>query len=207
MKDLVNKFISNLHLLIICYGLYGAYVLYDESAIKIEAIKTQFPGIETEIQTNQKKLKEIRDFKKKTEEYKVRVEEVAKNIEKIQKQLPADINDTQILTFFNEEMALLNIKEPSTVPGREEPSTYFISKDYNLKAKGTFLQFLIFLERLSNSTRIYNIKSLKLTNAPDAQKGRFQILSAEGIIQAFRYNPDFKVDRGIDKIETQFPVK
>jgi hypothetical protein len=44
--------------------------------------------------------------------------------------------------------------------------------------------------------RIYNIKNLKLTNSSDTQKGRFQIIEGESVIQAFRYNPDFKVDRG-----------
>jgi Tfp pilus assembly protein PilO len=205
MKDLVNKFISNLHYFIIAYGVYGAWLLYDAQSIRMEELNSQFPTIEAEIVSNQKKVKEIQEFVKKAEESKVRVEEVAKNIESAQKQLPAEINDNQILTFFNQEISSLNIKDPQIVPGRENTSTYFISKEYMVKAKGTFLQFLILLERIGNSTRIYNVKNLKLVNADSNQRGRFQLISAEGIIEAFRYNPDFKVDRGFEKTEVPPP--
>lgn len=196
MKDLVNKFISNAHIFILLYGLWGAYTLYDEHVIQLEEVVNSGSGLDEEIAQNQKKVKEIQEFSKKTDEYKVRVEEVAKNIESVQKQLPAETNDTSILTFFQGEINSLNIKDANFTPGGEEKSTYFISKEYSLKARGTFLQFLIFFERIGNADRIYNIKSLKLTTDTQSQKGRFQIIDGEGVIQAFRFNPDFKVDRG-----------
>ena len=202
MKDLVNKVIANVHFLIIIYGLYGAWETFDANSMRMEELNTQFPSVEAEIVQNQKKVKEIQEFVKKTEESKVRVEEVAKNIESAQKQLPAEINDNQILTVFNQEISSLNIKDPQIVPGGESTSTYFISKEYMIKAKGTFLQFLIFFERIGNSTRIYNVKSLKLVNADISQRGRFQLIASESVIEAFRFNPDFKVDRGFEKIQT-----
>lgn len=198
MKELVNKLISNAHFMILAYGLYSAWIVYDDHTIKMTELDSQFPSVEQEIANNQKKVKEIQEFVKKAEESKVRVEEVAKNIESAQKQLPAEINDNQIITFFNQEINQLNIREPAIVPGAEVPSTYFISKEYGLKANGTFLQFLVFFERIGNSTRIYNVKNLKLVNNDSNQRGRFHMISAESTIEAFRYNPDFKVDRGFD---------
>lgn len=196
MKELVNKLISSVHLFIALYGMYGAWVMYDEHSVQLEEITSRGSGMDEEIAAAQKKVKEIQDFVKKTDEYKVRVEEVAKNIETVQKQLPAETNDTQILTFFQQEINSLNIKDANFTPGKEEKSTYYISKEYSLRGKGTFLQFLIFFERIGNADRIYNIKNLKLTNLNDNQKGRFQIIEGSGVIQAFRFNPDFKVDRG-----------
>ncbi len=206
MKDLVNKLIANIQVLILVYGLYGTWIIYDEHSIRMEGLENQFPAVEAEIVSNKKKVKEIQEFVKKTEESKVRVEEVAKNIESAQKQLPAEINDNQILTFFNQEIASLNIKDPQITPGQEITSTYFIAKEYMLKAKGTFLQFLIFLERVGNSTRIYNVKKLRLVNADASHRGRFQLISGEGTIEAFRFNPDFKVDRGFTNTETAPPT-
>lgn len=201
MKDLVNKMITNAHILLLLYGLYGLWVKYDEHMVGINEITTQSSELDQQIVTANKKIKEIQNFLKKTDEYKARVEGVAKNIEEVQKQLPSDINDSQILAFFNTEMGALNIKDPSITPGIEEVGTYFISKEYNLTAKGTFLQFLILLERIGNAARIYNIKNLKLVVINENKRGRFQLVSGEGVIQAYRYNPDFKVDRGFDKIE------
>jgi Tfp pilus assembly protein PilO len=196
MKELVNKLISSVHLLVLLYGLYGGWVLYDEHILQLEDIVNRGSGLDAEIVGAQKKVKEIQEFSKKTEEYKVRVEEVAKNIESVQKRLPSETNDTQILSFFQSEINSLNIKDANFIPGKEERSTYYISKEYTLKARGTFLQFLIFFERIGTADRIYNIKNLKLTTPNDAQKGRFQMISGEGVIQAFRFNPDFRVDRG-----------
>ncbi|HXH31680.1 MAG TPA: type 4a pilus biogenesis protein PilO [Bacteriovoracaceae bacterium] len=205
MKDLVNNLFSKLHLLTLVYFLYIAYVMYDEHQVKLTEIQVEESTIEQELLSNKAKVKEIQEFLKKADEYKVRVEEVARNIESVQKQLPSETNDSQILTFFNHEMSLLNIKDPSLTPGREQPSTYFVSKEYSLKAKGTFLQFLIFFERISTATRIYNVKQLKLTNITENQKGRFQLINGESIIEAFRFNPEFKVERGFDAAAA--PVK
>lgn len=196
MKELVNKLISSAHLFILLYGLYGAWVIYDEHSVQVQEITNRSNGLDSEIQNAQKKVKEIQEFVKKADEYKVRVEEVAKNIESVQKQLPADTNDAGILDFFQKEIGSLNIKDAELRPGKEEKSTYFISKDYTIRAQGTFLQFLIFLERIGTADRIYNIKNLKLSSVDDGQKGRYQVISGDTTVQAFRYNPEFKVDRG-----------
>jgi Tfp pilus assembly protein PilO len=196
MRELVNKLIASLHYFILLYGLYGAWVMYDEHAVQLQEIMDRYSGLDEEIDRTRRKVKEIQEFSKKTDVYKLRVEEVAKNIESVQKQLPAETNDAQILSYFQSEIDGLNIRDANFSPGKEEKSTYYISKEYSLKGKGTFLQFLIFLERLGKADRIYNIKELKLSNLNENQKGRFQIISGEGVIQAFRYNPDFKVERG-----------
>lgn len=196
MKDLVNKFIANLHVFIFLYGCWTTYELWEVHSARMTEVENEIPGVEEEIQKLKVKVKEISDFIKKADEYKVRVEEVAKNIEAVQKQLPAETNDSQILSSFQSEMKVLNIKDTTMEPRQEEPSTYFISKDYSVKANGTFLQFLIFFERIGNATRIYNVKSLKLTASSASRKGRFQIVNAEATIQAYRFNPNFRVERG-----------
>ena len=196
MKEILNKIIGSVHWIVVALGLMNIWFLYEDHSLQIEEVFSRETQIESEIGEKKRNLEEIKDFIKRADEFKARIEQVAKNIESVQKQLPADTNDTQILTYFQSEINSLNIKDANFVPGGEEKSTYFISKDYTLKGKGTFLQFLIFLERLGKADRIYNIKELKLFSSSDGQKGRFQIISGEGIIQAYRFNPDFKVDRG-----------
>lgn len=195
MKDLVNRILPYLHFIILAYSGYGLYSQYEAHVENISQIDAKLPPIEQELTQTRQKLKEIEEFKKKAEEYKLRVQEVAKNIEIVQGQLPAETNDSQILTFFNTEMSALNIKTPNITPGTETPGPFFIARDYTLKAKGTFLQFLIFLERINTADRIYNVKNFKLTNANKTQKSRFQVIEAETTIQAYRFNPDaFKVE-------------
>jgi Tfp pilus assembly protein PilO len=178
------------------YGCWTTYELWEQHDLRMTEIVTEIPNVEADIVKLKSKVKEINDFIKKADEYKVRVEEVARNIESVQKQLPAETNDSQILAAFQSEMKVLNIKDTILEPKTEEASTYFISKDYSIKASGTFLQFLIFFERIGNATRIYNVKSLKLTTNGATRKGRFQIVNGEAIIQAYRFNPSFRVERG-----------
>jgi Tfp pilus assembly protein PilO len=175
--------------------------MFDEHKVQEDGLSTQYEQIKDDISKSQGKLKEIEDFIKKADEYKIRVENAAKNIESVQRQLPADINDTQVVTYINGELKSLNIKDSSIVPGKEETTNYFISKNYSLKAKATYLQLLVLLEQLANADRIYNIKNLKVTSTSGGKRGRFQLLSIEGTILAYRYNPSFQVDRGFDKIE------
>ena len=201
MKDLGNKLISNLHVFIILYALYGVYGLYEEHTVQLEALTQQLEPIDTETATLTRKLKEMDEFRKESEASKVRVEQVAKNIETVQRQLPAETNEGQILNFFNGEGKLLNVKDMFIAAGSESPSQLTIAKEFKLKAIGTYLQFAIFFERIGNADRIYNVKELKLISSKTAQKGRFPVITMESTVEAFRFNPSFKVDRGFDKIQ------
>lgn len=196
MKDFGNKIIANLHVIIVLYALYGLYIAYDEHSVQMTSFEEQIPPMQSEIETVKKKLKEIDEFKKESEASKVRVEQVAKNIESVQRQLPAETNEGQILNFFNGEAQLLNIKDVFISAGGENASQLTIGKEFKVKANGTYLQFAVFFERIGTADRIYNVKDLKLVAGKGIQKGRFPTISMESTIEAYRFNPSFKVDRG-----------
>lgn len=198
MKNLGEKIGQNLHFILLAWGIVSGYYMYEDHLLRIQGVEDQFPAINADIATAEIKIKEIKDFELKAEESKVRVKEVAKNIEAVQKQLPSDINDNQIITFLNQEMRTLNIKDPDIVPAVEVPGTFFISKAYNIKAKGTFLQFLVFFERIGSADRIYNVKKLKIVNGETNQRGRFQMINSETELDAYKFNPDFKIESGVE---------
>lgn len=196
MKEFLNKIIASIHWIVVGLGLWNIWFMYEDHSVQIEEVLSRETQIESEIGEKKKSLEEIKDYVRKADEFKARIEQVAKNIESTQRQLPQETNDDKIISFFKSEMGLLNIKEGSVISNQEQKSTYYISKDFSLKAEGTFLQFLVFFERLKEQDRIYSIKELKIINSNDKQKGRFKMLSFQGVMQAYRYNPDFKVDRG-----------
>lgn len=198
MKNLSTQFFKNLHVFIILYALYGLWVFWDEHSMAMEQMNMQSQSLDNEIAASQKRLSEVQEFIKKRDEYKLRVEEVAKNIEAVQKQLPPQIVDNQIINFFKSELTSLNVKDADVVPGVENTTTYFISKDYKLTSKATFLQMLIFFERIGTAARIYNISELSMDVAQGGRKGRFQVIDASANIQAYRFNPDFKVEVRLD---------
>jgi hypothetical protein len=77
---------------------------------------------------------------------------------------------------------------------------FYFAKDYKFTGTGTFLQFLILMEKLevmASNDRILNVKSLSLSVtdrlAENDKKSRFQLLNFEAKIESFRYNPNYDV--------------
>lgn len=196
MKELSGKLFAQLHVFIFLYILYGVWVAWDEHSLQMVELEERLQSIETNTVDSRRRLGEIQEFVKKIDEYQLRVEEVAKNIETVQKQLPSTTNDSEIISFFNQEINSLNMKEANMNPGDEKQLAYFISKNYSMSAKGTYLQFLVFFERIGTASRIFNVPELSLRVISDNKRGRFQMIEGNASIQAYRYNPGFKVERG-----------
>ncbi len=164
----------------------------------------RIPSIQIQIKKKQKEKEDLKTYYADIQEAKGRIEKVAQEIEKLQKQLPSNISDTDNLDLISNVASNLNIKIPFLTPGEEEEKGFYLTKKYTFKGRGTFLQFLIFLEKLGASERILNVSSLKLSKVLEKQKGRFQLIDGEVVIEAYRYNNAYKEDRGIDEIEKKF---
>lgn len=204
MKEFVGKILSVLHILIFAYTAYAVYEYYEQHEAKVTETASQVPGLETEISGLKKRLEAIETYKKNIENSKKSVEEVFKNIERVQRQLPADVNDIDILDYFAKEGRLLNIPELSSTPLPEIPEGFSVTKPYTVKARGTFLQLVVLLERLSRTDRIFNIQKFTLASDDTPQKGRFQVIGLEATIETYKYNQGYRESSGIEEINAQF---
>ena len=200
----MNKVLSKLHYFIIIWVLYGTYNHYEEHLESVDLLNSQIPTIEKSIRKIKKQKEEIKNFNQDILEAKSRIEKVAMEIEKLQRQLPSNISVTDNLDLLNNLAVSLNLKNVMLSPGQDEDRGFYLAQKYLLKASGTYLQFLIFLEKISIQERILNIQSMSFNKGNEKQKGRFQIINGEMTIETFKYNPNFKEDRGIDAIEKQF---
>lgn len=204
MRELFSKILGSLHIIIIAYTIYGVYEKHEEYTATLLSIQSQTPGVQNEIKVFKRKLEAIETYKKNIENSKKSVEEVFKNIERVQRQLPAEVNDIDILDFIAKESKLLNIPEMVSTPMPEVPEGFYITKPYKIVAKGTFLQLVVFLERLSRAERIFNIQNFTLASDETPQKGRFQIIGLSGLIETYKYNQNFKETSGVEEINAQF---
>jgi Tfp pilus assembly protein PilO len=198
--------IKNLQWLIILNTGYGYYTRLEEHNLQVEQILQEKPAIEEQITKLKKKVDEAKIFLANLEVSKKRVQEVAGQIEQVQRQLPNTIDDTAILDFFSTEAQQLNIQLNLT-PGVEESRDFYIAKKYNIKGTGTYLQYMIFMERIASSERLINVQSIKLISQNEKQKGRFQMLGIDATLESFKYNSAYKEDTGISKIEEEFKAK
>jgi Tfp pilus assembly protein PilO len=200
MKELVGKFISKMHFVIMLYAAWSLYGSYEEHAGLLVQITDQKPGLEQEIQAAQKKLEKIKEFRENIDQTKAKVNEVFSKIEKVQRQLPSDISDIEILDYIIREGRGLNIPEIEPNPLPEQPLGFYISKPFKIRGRGTFLQFVIFLERLNSADRIFNVKSLNFKADDQPQKGRFQVINMDLMIDTFKYNMAHSETSGVDEI-------
>ncbi len=192
---MIDQIVKNLHILFL---FYAGYIAYDHQ-ITLEnnliEIKGQFDSTRVKLSRIQKELREVKQFEENLEESKKRVQEVISKIETIQRQLPSEIQDASVngtLTDFSNELKMIN---PSPVPKNEVNKKFYISKDYNFDAQGTFLQFLIFFEKLENLSldgRILNVKYVRMQTSKEADpRSRFQILNLTTTLEAYKYNTNF----------------
>lgn len=201
MKD---SFLANFHWLIILYAGFSLFTIFEEKTEQTEQAMMALQAVEAKRDQTNRKLAEINKFKANLQASKERVNEVVNQIEKVQKQLPTEVNDTevqQLLGGFSDE---LRIKDPKALPSKETLNGFYFEKEYLFEAKGTFLQFLVFFEKLQKADRILNVKKMVITHDEDDQRGRFQVLSLQATIESYRYNVNHKEKSGIAEIEQQY---
>ncbi|WP_127715231.1 type 4a pilus biogenesis protein PilO [Halobacteriovorax sp. HLS] len=199
--------ISKIHYFIFIYIAFGVYTHWLENNEKIESELAQVPVIQNKIRKAKKEKKQLNSYLKDVEAAKGRIELVAKEIENLQKKLPNTIDDTKNLSNIKNIAEQINIKNIYLTPLDEIDKGFYMAKRYNFKASGTYLQFLLLMEKIGAESTILNVKRLFLENVQKKQRGRFQIINGDVIIETYRYNENYKEDRGIQAIENEFKNK
>lgn len=200
----MEKLLKNLHWMIIAYAAFELYNLYTEANDRLLDLESRQEVQRNELSKNKKVQREIANYYKNIEEEKIKIERVASEIEKMQQLLPSEISDSDNINLLRKMADDINIKEMSIAPETELDRGFYLARRYRIKAKATFLQFLIMFEKIAENKRILNVgeSSFKKTDHP--QRSKFQVIEGDMIIEAYRYNANYKEDRGIDEIEQQF---
>jgi len=198
------KLMKFMPLIIILYSAYELNNLWTEHEELLLSKQGAIPAIQNRITKFKRERKEVDTYMADIESAKKRIELVAQEVESLQKKLPSNISDPENLAMFQGFTDNLNIREVSIVPGQEENLGFYFKKRYELKGKGTFLQFLILMEKIAENERLLNIKSVRMYKDDSTQfRGRFQLIKAEMSIEAYRYNPDHKEKREIEAPPTE----
>lgn len=201
------KLLKNIHWLIILVALFNMGSYWYETNEKINEVKSQQDVEKTNLQKARKTRKEISSFYQNIEEAKNRIERVAQEIEKTQQLLPSEVSDTENISLLRRMAEDVNIKEVSIMPEKDDDRGFYIARKYKFRAKATYLQFLIMFEKISENKRILNVGDLSFRKLDQPQRSKFQLIDGEFTLEAYKYNANFKEERGIDKIESEFKNK
>lgn len=204
----MEKLLKNLHWIIIGIASFNFYNLYVAADEEYTMLADQQDTQRVELIKNKKSQKEIQNYYQNIKEEKDKIERVAMEIEKTQQLLPSDISDTENISLLRKLADDVNIKELSVRPDpKEDERGFYLARRYQLKAKATFLQFLILFEKIAENKRILNVGQSSFKKLEQIQRGKFQLIDGDFVIEAYRYNVSYKEDRGIEEIEKQFDEK
>ncbi len=200
----MENLLSKLWVLILCYGAWEGYVVYETHTENLKQKEDVIAGIRARIRKAKKEERQIKTYLKDIEEAKKNIELVAQEVERLQKKLPEKIQDVENLSIIKDIATGLNIKNIYLSPGTEENKGFYFTKRYEFSGVGTYLQYLVFFEKIASSERLLNVREVEFKRSQEPQRGRFQLTNAKIIIESYRYNPDHKEDRGIQKLESEF---
>ncbi len=203
----MNSLLKNIHVFILIYAAVVIYQNYEENQKKDNELKERLPQIQSQIQKERDEKKQLEKYFKDIQDAKERIELVAQKLEKLQRQLPEEVSDAENLNIIRNIAESVNMKNILLSPGEDKINGFYIAKEYKLKVTGTYLQNLVFLEKLGQQERILNVKSVSMGMEKSKQRGRFVLLESELSLETFRYNKDYKEDRGIKAIEDSFNIQ
>jgi len=199
----VETLINKIYLLILGYGAVTLYFNYEAHQVELETYRIEVPSLERKIKKETKKAKDIKRFTADIEKSKKEVEFVTEEVEKLQKLLPSELSDNENINLIKSFAEEVNLKSVEVNPKIDENKGFYIVRSYNLTGVGTFLQFLVFFEKLADNERLINVGKVHLTKTREKQRGRFQLIEGDIVIEAYRYNEGHKEDTGIEKIEKE----
>ncbi len=204
MKTLLEK----MHWLIFFYTIFSGYQMYTGHDEMYAEQVARLPVLDNKIKKSKKKVLDLKRYFSDIEVAKKNIERVALEVEKVQKRLPNNIADSENLSLITEIAENINMKEIFIKPGNEIDKGFYFIKNYVLAAEGTYLQALVFFEKIAESKRLLNIKNIKFEKIKKKfQRARLKLMKIRVTVQAYKYNSDFKEERGIEEIEKGFQNK
>jgi Tfp pilus assembly protein PilO len=161
LKNLLERLKWGHVLLIIGVGSAAFYFMQDNSEID-----QREQGIQTEnasISSLERKIKEAQDFERQFEEKKRRYSELVKSLQNLKEALPRQFFLPDLLSDLLREAKALEIEITKISPDqKEEQGELYNTLGFDIEAKGSFLQFFIFLDRMAHMSRLINVENFKV---------------------------------------------
>ena len=179
--------LAHIHWLIFLYAGFETYNQYLEYTEEIERISQSKGTTNQQIERHTKEQQDTDAFRKQIEEAKKTISKIHNEIDILKKRLPANVSEDKDIQSFQSMAKDLNMQDISVEPQEDIVNEHHIIKQYEFKARATYLQFLLLFEKISNLQRIFNIQSLRLEPPEEESRGRFQLVNGRSLITSYQY--------------------
>lgn len=169
---------------------------YDEHNLLIDQQKSQVEIEARKLKTEKKKLEEITKYQQAIEESKRRVTEVKSQLEDLQKQLPAENQKSEVLRLFNSLAEEVSIRNRNFSPQTDKQEEGYVAEPYSFQGQATYIQFLVFFERIFLSGRLFDFDEVHLKRASSSEDNRYNYLDVRAKVYTYRYLPPQTITGG-----------
>lgn len=152
---------------ILFVGAGTAYFYFSLDSTEIESREQGILTEEQSIASLERKIQEAKEFERQFEEKKKRYADLVKSLQSLKEALPRQFFLPDLLSDLLREAKQLEIEITLIRPdAREESRELYNSLGFSIEARGTFLQFFIFLDRMANMSRLINVESFRIDRDP-----------------------------------------
>lgn len=204
MEKLIPIF-KFVHIFALLYAIYSVYTVYSTISTERDSVDQELATAQQEKESKEKEYNDLQSFVKDVDAAKENIKKVAEELDALRRKLPSDNSDVATIEVIQKIVKDINLQDVDLKPEPNEQNMgFYLIRNINFKATGTYLQFLLLMESIGNNERIFNMPKVTLTKSAKAQRGRFQLVDVNVLINTYRYNPDYTEDTGIQKIEEEF---
>jgi Tfp pilus assembly protein PilO len=166
IKEILEKLKWSYVVAIIVAG--GAFFTWSLDRTEIEMREQSIVDTDNEIRNLEKKIQDAKEFEKQYEEKRKRFKQLSDELQKLQGALPRQFFLPDLLSDLLREAKQLEIEITSIKPdAKEEQKELYNSLGFSINARGTFLQFFIFLDRMANLKRLVSVDKFEVLKDPE----------------------------------------
>lgn len=178
-------------MIFVVYVAYLMYQLYDFSYApggRVENHKVQISGIQKEIAELKKKLEDGQRFMKTVEAKREDLNAQIRKLGEYQGALGDALDIPSVIKLLLLESKKIDIRVDKVEPARRNQKEFYMEQEFKVEMKGTFQQFLLFAQRISQLQRILKIETYTLKPAQTNANGRpSRSLLAQFSVRAYQY--------------------
>jgi Tfp pilus assembly protein PilO len=190
----MENILKGFSFILLGYGLYSTYLDFEQHTEKVNNIENfQIPGVRNKIRAMEKKIGEISKFKDQIDEYEEKISSFSEEINTIKIKIPPVEDKTSILDELANDAKKLNLQSVSFKPlyEKENSGGIYFTNGIEFQGTGTYLQFMMFFERLGMTERIFNVQSMEMKNFQGGSRGRYRLVNVKTVIETYHYNESY----------------
>lgn len=178
IRDLLEKLKWSHVFIIVSVAAALFYFTLDTS--EIEMRNQSVLVSEQELASLEKKIQEAKEFERQFEDKKRRYADLVKELQNIQGTLPKQFFLPELLSELLREAKQLEIEITSIQPdASEKKEELYNSLGFDIEARGTYLQFFIFLDRLAGLKRLVSVENFNISL--DSERTKLALGGDEGV--------------------------